>query len=453
MDILCPTDFSEPAQAAANVAGAIAARIGRSSKVHLLHCVPDWLMPAGMPGVETLVQATADDLEAEMRRLHKAGACVTKELGFGPAANQIIAVAKAQSFGLLVLGASGAGTGRHWLIGSVAKRAVSQVPIPTLVVRDPSSLLSWQRDRIPLKVLCAVDSTSSSDAATAYVRHLLSWGAVQVEAASVADAGGPGAAEPASASGGKVLVNPSDAERDVWERTQETLGGHPLNVFVVRTKSSPAAAFLQLAKDRGADLLVVGAHQRHGLSRLTHPSFSEQVVVHARTNVLCVPLRSHHADSKVASIHNVLVATDFSGAANHAIRQAVALLPSGGRIILLHVHSLPTPSVLPDLVTEKHAAMSSEAARDIAALEASLDALVEQQPGNSSIHFSTEVALGHDVAHVICETAERFGADVICLGTHSRGRLATALLGSTTQALLSKTRRPVCIVHPPLEQA
>lgn len=451
MDILCATDFSEPAHAAANVAGAIAARIGQSSTVHLLHCVPDWLMPAGMPGVDTLVQTTAGDLEAEMRRLHKMGVCVTKELGFGPTANQIIAVAEAQPFDLLVLGASGAGTGRHWLIGSVAKRAVSRVSVPTLVVRDQSPLLSWQRDRRPLKVLCAVDMTSSSDAATAYVKQLLSWGVVQVEAAYVSETGDARTANAPLTSGSTVLVEPSDVERDLLEKTHKAIGGHPMKVFVVRTDNTPAAAFLQLAKDREADLLVVGTHQRHGLSRLTNPSFSEQVVVHSKTNVLCVPLRSYHAESTVASPQSVLVATDFSGAANNAIRYAVALLPSGGRIRLLHVYSSPSPSVLPDLITEKHAEMSAEAARDIAALGASLDALVEQQPCNPSIHFSTEVVPDHDVAHAICDTAERFGADVICMGTHSRGRLATALLGSTTQALLSKTRRPVCIIHPPRE--
>lgn len=451
MNILCATDFSEPAHAAANVAGAIAARIGRSSTVHLLHCVPDWLIPAGMPGIDTLVQTTASELEAEMRRLHKMGVCATKDLGFGPAANQILAVAEAQSFDLLVLGASGAGTGRHWLIGGVAKRVVSHVPIPTLVVRNQSPLLSWQRDRRPLKVLCAVDMTSPSDAATAYVMQLLSWGIVQVEAAYISDVEDTHTANTRLKSGSAASVESSDLEQDLWERTREAIGGQPLNSFVVRTSSTPAAAFLQLAKDREADLLVVGAHQRHGLSRLTNPSFSEQVVVHSGTNVLCVPLRSYHADSGVASIRNVLVATDFSGAANNAIHHAIALLPFGGRIKLLHVYSSPSPSVLPDLATEKRTEMSSEAARDIAALEASLDLLVEQLPGNPSIHFSTEVATGHDVAHTVCQTADSFGADVICLGTHSRSRLATVLLGSTMQALLTKTRRTVCIIHPPRE--
>ena len=75
-------------------------------------------------------------------------------------------------------------------------------------------------------------------------------------------------------------------------------------------------------------------------------------------------------------------------------------------------------------------------------------------PLRSIIHDrSTEVLVleSRDPADAIAQAAERVGVDVICLGTHGRSGIAKAVLGSVAQAILSKTKRPVLLVHAPKE--
>lgn len=52
-----------------------------------------------------------------------------------------------------------------------------------------------------------------------------------------------------------------------------------------------------------------------------------------------------------------------------------------------------------------------------------------------------------DVAHALVDSAERFGADIIALGSHGRSELGGLLLGSVGQRVAARTDRPVMLVH------
>ena len=60
-----------------------------------------------------------------------------------------------------------------------------------------------------------------------------------------------------------------------------------------------------------------------------------------------------------------------------------------------------------------------------------------------------EVAAGSDVAGVITQAAERYGADLICMGTHGRTGMVRAVMGSVAQAVMARSDRPVVMVRPP----
>ena len=52
-----------------------------------------------------------------------------------------------------------------------------------------------------------------------------------------------------------------------------------------------------------------------------------------------------------------------------------------------------------------------------------------------------------DPAEAIAQEAERFRADAICLASHGRTGLGKAFLGSVTEGVMTRSRRPVLIVR------
>ena len=451
MKILVATDFSSPAMQAADIAAAIAKKTGPAGLVHLVNSTADWLVSADIPATVILEQRAGEDLEKEASRLRDAGTLVTTDLRHGPAAAEIMHAAAERPPQLAVLGSTGAGMGSRWMVGSVAERVASHVPVPSLIVRDAAPLLAWLQDGKPLRVMCAVDFTASADAAIDFVKQLASWGPVKVEAAYVAPADSSQTRHPSVPSQGEQLEEIQNLERDVWERLHDALGNLPAEVYVRSASGTTFASFLELAREKNADLVVVGSHQRHGLRRLAGPAFSHGVLVHAATNVLCVPLASHHPDFKARPIHSVLVATDFSDPGNDALRYAAGLLPHGGRIKLIHVCHDPSPGLNPVIASEVYFGHSIDVVHEKEEAGARLLDLVPRNLATSSITFSTEVLVHKDVATAIKEAADSCGADVICTGTHGRTRSLAAFLGSTVQSLISMTSKPVLVIHAPTE--
>jgi Ala-tRNA(Pro) deacylase len=70
-----------------------------------------------------------------------------------------------------------------------------------------------------------------------------------------------------------------------------------------------------------------------------------------------------------------------------------------------------------------------------------------QKSLNKSVSSSWELRSG-EAADQITLAAREWGADVIVIGTHGRGRLGTLLLGSTAQAVVTKAPCPVLVVGP-----
>jgi len=137
----------------------------------------------------------------------------------------------------------------------------------------------------------------------------------------------------------------------------------------------------------------------------------------------------------------LLVPTDFSETADRALAVAIDMaraLPA--RVVLLHVHSplmlLPPPidmvsldAVFPKALQKMEEALEARAVRvRDAGLECDL-ALIEGAP------------------HVeIVNKAQQEKAELIVIGTHGRGGLASAILGSVTERVIHRATCPVLVV-------
>jgi nucleotide-binding universal stress UspA family protein len=219
-------------------------------------------------------------------------------------------------------------------------------------------------------------------------------------------------------------------QRDIEERVSEALDGASFKVRVEPAWGRADPLLLSLAKEAGADLIVVGTHQRNGFGRFWLGSVSRAILRDSMCSVAIVPRSPARAEGiqSIPTIRRVLVPTDFSDLGNRAIRHAYSLLPDGGTVFLVHVN---TPG-----------AVNGSA-------HARLRALVPPDSDAHGIATIVDVAESDRPAEAICQAAERFGADVVCIASHGRTGMSKMFMGSVAQEVISRTSRLLLIVRAP----
>lgn len=146
---------------------------------------------------------------------------------------------------------------------------------------------------------------------------------------------------------------------------------------------------------------------------------------------------------------HLLAATDGSELSSLAVDHAIELARSlGAKLTLLHVAGqYPPPmlvdgTVFPTLPQEEHEAAAAKQSKQI------LDPCVAKAEAAGvaciALHESDSAAW-----HAIIETAARAECDVIVMGSHGRGGLASLIMGSQTQRVLHHTNLPVLVVRQP----
>jgi len=427
--ILCGTDFSESATEAVRVAAALAQRF--SAPLIVAHSVderaefPNHLRPR-------LMNEDRPRLAAEAERLRKLGLTFEEKLLRGAPDDGVASFAGKAQARLIVVAASGTGAFGRWVLGNVAERIAETSPVPTLVVRAAEPFLAWARGERALKVFVATDFTATADAALRWVAELRQMGPCEITLGYI-DRPPQERGELAILEAMSLVAERPDArqalERDLREKAGRLLGAEP----AIRIEPGSArvdAHLIQLATEAGADLLVLGTHQWHGLDRLRHTSISRLMLRDAPMNVACVPV-AVEAVAAIPELRRVLVATDFSEHGDAAIPHPYSVLPRRGAVCLLHVAKLG----------------ESEPKET---LEARLRALVPAEAASRGVASEVRVVESNDPAGAIREAADRFGADLVCIGSHGRSALAAAVMGSVTQAVIAHSARPVLVVRPPL---
>ncbi len=204
----------------------------------------------------------------------------------------------------------------------------------------------------------------------------------------------------------------------------------------------PGSRIVAAAEEAGADLVVVGTMGLSGFKHLLLGSTAESVVRHCPVPVLTIrPDR----ERGVSDVRVVLVPTDFSEHADHAIDELVRLF--GGRnegvqVVLVHVHHLPV--VLEPLFGDLRVVPASfeDIARE---LRKDMEPAAERLR-KAGFEVRTQIHEG-DPAPLLTELAAAESADLVAMGTRGRTGLTHLLLGSTAGRVVQHAPCPVLTVR------
>lgn len=159
-------------------------------------------------------------------------------------------------------------------------------------------------------------------------------------------------------------------------------------------------------------------------------------------------------------INNILVANDLSKESSRVIRYALELgCKFHAQVHVLHVMPTADPAVLNMVAltmgADKLAKFNAENEVSLAAqTRERLHAIIleESELVAEEIVHPPKVEVHHgDPVSIILGTADRLDADMVVLGSHSKGRLHYAFLGSVAEKILRKIHRPVVLVPPGTE--
>ena len=140
-------------------------------------------------------------------------------------------------------------------------------------------------------------------------------------------------------------------------------------------------------------------------------------------------------------INQILVPTDFSENAQHALNYAVALAKQcSAKLHLLHIPVIPTY-----LLMDLSYSPGPEAVTRI--LNESQDALDEQSQAVAGVEHFTAIREG-TVHEVIRDYAKEHDVDLVIVGTHGRTGVSKLMYGSVTERVIKTVHTPIVVVPP-----
>ena len=156
-------------------------------------------------------------------------------------------------------------------------------------------------------------------------------------------------------------------------------------------------------------------------------------------------------------LKRILVAKDLSKESSNVIRYALELGSKfDAEIHVLHVMPTVDHAVLNmvaiSMGPDKLASLNAMNEKDLGEqTRRQLNVILKEETRRGDVQLSTppQIEVHHgEAAPMILDVADRLDADMIILGSHTKGKLHYAFLGSVAEKILRKTHRTVVIVPP-----
>jgi nucleotide-binding universal stress UspA family protein len=291
----------------------------------------------------------------------------------------------------------------------------SEYPDSPYLVSKP---LPWSGAYRPAVLLVASDGTERSDGA---VRVALARAAVTNAALEILTVS---KWEPAGSPEGMRLwqeVNQArrGAQRRAVEAQLERITGKPRVHGVTVLDGNPAYTISRVAVERRAALIVVGLGRHSLTDRLFSDETALQLARISRVPVLAVP------EDAVGNAWHAVVAVDFGELSDRAAQAAIDAVADQGIVELVHA--------MPYIQEDPFSVQGQEPYERWT--RAQLESLMDRLVVSPGVTVNRVVIRGR-TAQAVLEYAKNVGADLIATGTHGRGFVARAVLGSVASTLL-----------------
>jgi nucleotide-binding universal stress UspA family protein len=227
------------------------------------------------------------------------------------------------------------------------------------------------------------------------------------------------------------------------------IAGARTEAWAKTLKGDPKIAILDEVEHWGADLIIVGTHGYNTLERLWLGSVSRAVASNAKCSVEIARRRKvQEADGKAMRILLAVDGSEFGDAAVEEI--ADRPWPPGSQvhvISVIHLPFQPGPEVwaLPESYYFKLEKAERERAESVVnrAIARLREGAAERE---TPLTLTGEVVVGR-AAETILGTANKWGADLVALGSHGYRGFTRFLLGSVSYAVASHAPCSVEVVR------
>jgi nucleotide-binding universal stress UspA family protein len=278
--------------------------------------------------------------------------------------------------------------------------------------------------RTPRKIVVATDFSASAERALDVALAIAQHGRAEIHLVHALEVPRAVLSPYAMAIPDDLIAGARDAARTKLEAAAERVRARGFAVTTTLGSVPASASLAGVAKEVGADLVVVGSRGHTGLKRLALGSVAELTVKESPVSVLTVRGEGHAEAPKV-----IVVGVDFSTPADRAVELAADWARAfGAQLHLVNGLELTMPFIAPYEVTVPNEVLDksyAEAVKRIGAIAATLTGL--------DVHTSVVSAAAHDALDTV---AERVKADLIVTGSRGLRGLKHALLGSVAERTL-----------------
>lgn len=419
--IVCATDFSSTAADAANVAAALAQRLG--TRLLLLHVVSGGAKDS--VALETLLSEKREQLEREAARLRGGNMVIEQKLLCGPVADELVKVASERHARFLVIAAVGHGLAHRLLVGSVAERVAQTSPVPTLVVRPNSRLVQWAGEERPLKLVVGYDFSEGSAAALQCARELQQIPSCEVHTVYVEGRQHEDHRGGINGLGGAGAGAMNVVARELQTRVGSVLSGAGVTTAIFEGAHRADSHLEELANERKADLLIVGTR---GAQHVHYGSVARALLHRGAISVAVARVAPRAAHStQLPKFQRVLIATaSHAPSTDAAVRFGCAMVNRGGQLKILQ---------MPVKGRQNGVALRPKTIREVR--------LLLPKKAAEEYDIQLDVCCPEEPLRGIAHEAELFQADLICVAApKANGNGTTDVL----ERLVAMTHCPVLVL-------